>query len=83
MIERALTLMQQHGCRSDFPLRSIKHDDTKKEWVLLFDSGFVDGAFWLYLRDKRVTWFEVHFAGTTWRERFPAKKQFPAKKKER
>ena|ERR1035441_286641 len=72
IIEAALTLMQRHGCRSDYPLRSIKHDETRKEWVLFFDSGVVDGAFHLYLRDKSATWFEVHFAGTTWRTRFPA-----------
>jgi len=64
--------MWRYGCRSDYPLRSIKHDDDKKEWVLLFDSGVPDGGFDLYLRDKRATWFEVHFAGTAWRTRFPA-----------
>jgi len=71
VIESALALMWRHGCRSDYPLRSIKHDAAAKEWVLLFDSGVPDGAFHLYIRDARATWFEVHFAGTTWRTRFP------------
>jgi hypothetical protein len=34
VIEAALPLMQRHGCITDFPLRSVKYDDTKKEWVL-------------------------------------------------
>jgi hypothetical protein len=73
IVTSALALMWRQGCRSDYPLRSIKHDDTAKEWVLLFDSGVADGAFRLYVRDERATWFEVNFAGTTWRTRFPAK----------
>jgi hypothetical protein len=71
VIEAALPLMWKHGCRSDYPLRSIKLDDAKNEWVLFFNSGVVDGAFWLYIHDKNATSFEVHFAGTTWRTKFP------------
>jgi hypothetical protein len=75
VIEAALALMGRHGCRSDYPLRSIMHDESPSQWVLLFDSGVVDGAFHLYIRDEKATWFEVHFAGTTWRTRFPAETQ--------
>jgi len=72
VIEAALALMWRHGCRSDYPLRSIKHEKPPNDWVLLFDSGVPDGGFQLYLRDEKATWFEVHFAGTSWRSRFPA-----------
>jgi len=44
VIEAALALMWRHGCRSDYPLRSIKHQ-SPDQWVLLFDSGVPDGAF--------------------------------------
>ena len=71
LIEAALVLMWRYDCRSDYPLRSIKHDDSKSEWILHFDSGVPDGGFNLYLRDKRATWLEVNFAGTNWRTRFP------------
>ncbi len=72
IVESTLALMWRHGCRSDYPLRSIKHDDGKKEWVLVFASDVADGGLDLYLRDSTATWFEVQFAGTTWRTRFPA-----------
>jgi hypothetical protein len=74
VIERALTLMQRYDCRSDLPLRAINRDDTKREWVLLFDGGKPDFAFHLYLRDKNADWFEVDYPMIKGRRRFPAEK---------
>jgi len=74
VIETALTLMKKYGCRSDYPLHSVKYDGAEKEWVLSFeDSDVSDAGIWLYLHDKQATWFEAQFGGTTWRTRFPVK----------
>jgi len=71
VIERALTLMKRYGCRSDLPLREIKRDDNKKEWILFFDGGKPDFGFNLYIRDKNADWFEVDYPMVQGRHRFP------------
>jgi hypothetical protein len=74
VIEAALSLMQRHwGRTTDYPLRSIKYDDTKKEWVLFFNEGKPDAAFWVYLPHKNATSFEVQNVPSNWRTKFPTK----------
>ncbi|MEY2407839.1 MAG: hypothetical protein QOF48_509 [Verrucomicrobiota bacterium] len=75
VIEAALPLMQRHGCSTDFPLRSVKYDDTKKEWVLFFDEGKPDAAFRVFLPHKDSAWFEVQHVPRRWRMRFPAERK--------
>ena len=72
VIEVALLLMQRHHCRTDYPLRSIKYDDTKKEWVLFFNEGKPDAAFWVFLPHKDASSFEVQNVPTKWRTKFPS-----------
>jgi hypothetical protein len=86
IIKAALRLMQRHEIRSDYPLKSIKRDGAKKEWVLDFDGSkprtneFVsDAQFFLFLQGKDAHYVEVHWAGTTWRTRYPAERKREAK----
>jgi hypothetical protein len=75
IIEAALTLMQRHQLRTDYPLRSVRHDDKRKEWVLDFDSGVPDGAFLVFIRSKKSEWFEMQPTLLRSRIRFPAEKR--------
>ena len=61
VIAAALVLMHAYGLRTDFPLRAVKHDIKDNEWVLDFDSGYVDAAFSVFLTDKSATSFEAKF----------------------
>ena len=79
VIEAALGLMDRYAVRCDYPLKSIKRDNAKKEWILDFDGSnpkpnvFVsDSQYFLFLKNKDVNYVEVHWAGTNWRTRYPA-----------
>lgn len=71
VIEAALSLMQRYQFGKVFPLRSIRRDDTAKEWVLVFDSHHPDGALSVFLRNKDADWFEYQPAMLKSRKRFP------------
>jgi hypothetical protein len=72
VIESALRLMQRYSIRSDYPLRSVSRDTARSEWVLVFDSRHPDAGFELFLTRKDASYVEVHWAGTSWRTRYPA-----------
>jgi len=80
IIEASLRLMERYEIRCDYPLKSVKRDAAKGEWVLDFDgsrpkSGVfaTDSQFFLFLRDKNTSYVEVHWAGTNWPTRYPAR----------
>lgn len=79
VIESALRLMQRYLIRSDYPLKSVKRDTAKKEWVLDFDGSrpepnvsVSDSQYFLFLKNKDANYVEVHWSGTHWRTRHPA-----------
>jgi hypothetical protein len=72
IIEAALILMQRHQIRTDLPLRSIRRDAAKKEWVLAFDSHHPDGGFDLFLTGKDARYVEVRWPLADGRWRYPA-----------
>jgi hypothetical protein len=75
IIEAALPLMQRHQLRTDFPLRSIRYDDKKKEWELHFAMGKPDAAFTIFLRAKDSDRFWMETPLVKGRMRYPPEKR--------